>query len=258
MATLHGSRAHALPTLLAIVAALVSVVTTFRSLVCFSPPLRPTLHLTPRTAPEPVQRSARVARGSNFGWHARDPTGVKHVETRKQAREASTLKSEMEELFSRAEVQVLRLGDDEMQRRLRIDDVIMSAGCRAAYVHMAAFGDRLEQRQAFVWLARNKGRVKTALAKRYARRGRIPNLYFVESKFDQWDEQFAKARKYPELNLPDPYQMNPNWVPKFMKGSVALRKFGKDDKQGKMWERSGLGDETKPFPPWGYPQDWKS
>ncbi|CAK9050046.1 unnamed protein product [Durusdinium trenchii] len=141
-----------------------------------------------------------------------------------------------------------------MQGRIRIDDIIMSKGCRAAYVHVAATGEKLEQRQAFVWLARNKGRLRTALAKRWSRRRGIPQVYFIESKWDEWDAKFRKAREYPELNEPDPYQFFPNWTPKFMEKAPALRKLAKDDRVEKIRDSMGLGDETKPFPKWGYPQ----
>lgn len=194
-----------------------------------------------------------VAR-QGFAWHARDPNGVKHIETRNQARVASYLKSTLEEIFNACEVTLDRLGDEDMQNRIRIDDIIMSKGCRAAYIHVAASGDKLEQRQAFVWLARNKGRLKTALAKRWARRRGIPQVYFIESKWDEWDTKFRKAREYPELNEPDPYQFFPNWTPKFMEKSPALRKLAKDDRLEKIRDSMGLGDETKPFPKWGYPQ----
>jgi len=201
------------------------------------------------------QRASRILRNADMAWHARDPKGVKHSETILQSRRASTIKSLLADIFARCEVSFAKIGDEDFQRRLRIDDVIMTRGCRSAYVHIAAAGGRLEQRQAFVWLARNKGGVKTALAKRMGRRQNIPALYFVESKFDDWDEQFRQARRYPELNMPDPYQFNPNWVPNFMKKAHVFKKMTKEERfQSRVKRRQGLGDETKPFPPWGYPQ----
>ena len=189
-----------------------------------------------------------------FSWHARDPNGVKHIETRRQAMVASYLKSTLEAIFNGCEVTLDRLGDEDIQGRLRIDDIIMSRGCRAAYIHVAASGDKLEQRQSFVWLQRNKGRLKTALAKRWRTRRGVPQVYFIESKWDEWDSKFRKAREYPELNDPDPYQFFPNWTPKFMEKSPALRKLAKDDRVEKIRDSMGLGDETKPYPKWGYPQ----
>jgi len=96
-----------------------------------------------------------------------------------QARKASTLKAELEDVFARCMVQYRRIGDDEIQRRIRIDDVIMSKGCKAAYIHVAAVGDKLQQRQAFVWLVRNKGAVKNAVCKRWqVRHAFLPQFFF--------------------------------------------------------------------------------
>mmetsp|Transcript_116580 Transcript_116580/g.324888 ORF Transcript_116580/g.324888 Transcript_116580/m.324888 type:complete len:272 (+) Transcript_116580:79-894(+) len=177
-----------------------------------------------------------VARGANFGLHARDPQGVRHIETRKQAREASTIKTTLESIFERCEIPYRRLGDDEIQRRIRIDDVIMSKGCRSAYIHVGAMGDKLERRQAYVWLVRNKGGVKTALARRFKRRGRLPNIYFVESRFDEWAEQIMKGRRHPGMNLPDPF--------------AGIQEAM--DKKAKVYKRMGVGDENAPVSPWGY------
>ncbi|CAJ1368799.1 unnamed protein product [Effrenium voratum] len=166
----------------------------------------------------------------------------------------SLVKSTLEEIFGGCEVTLDRFGDEDIQGRIRIDDIIMSKGCRAAYVHVAAVGDRLEQREAFVWLAVNKGRLKTALARRWRQRRGIPQIYFIESKWDEWDLKFRKAREYPELNEPDPYQFFPDWTPDFMEKAPVLRKLRKDDRVAKIRDSMGLGDETKPFPKWGYPQ----
>ena len=46
---------------------------------------------------------------------------------------------------------------------------------------------------------------------------RLPNIYFVESKFEQWSQQFEKARKHPEPRgkgaSPDPpnERVGPSW-----------------------------------------------
>lgn len=183
---------------------------------------------------------SRVARGARMDYHARDPYGVRHVETRKQAREASTMKTTLESILQHCEVEARRLGDDEIQRRVRVDDVIMSKDCHAAYIHVAAEGDMLERRQAFVWIVRNKGSVKTALAKRYKKRGRIPDIYFVESKFSEWVDLFAKARKYPEMNLPNPFSP----LEQVMREKLKTR--------DKTWQKWGMGDPNSPYPPWGY------
>jgi len=183
-------------------------------------------------------RTVRVARRARMGFHARDPMGFRHVETRKQAREASIIKTTLESIFFHCEVAYRRIGDDEMQRRVHIDDVIMSKNCRAAYVHVGAEGDVLQKRQTFVWVVRNKGSIKTALAKRFRERGRLPNIYFVESKFEQWSQQFEKARKHPELNLPDPFASLP-----FRQG-IATRE--------ELLKKWGAGDINTPFPKRGY------
>merc|ERR1740121_2167159 len=138
-------------------------------------------------------------------WHARDPWGVRHVENRHQAKQASILKTELEKVFGDVRVKTQRLGDDELQRRIRIDDVIMTKGAHGAHVHVYAEGDELERRQAFVWLHRNKGSVKTALAERWKTRARMPKIYFVESQYEKWATMFAHATKYPEKNLPNPH-----------------------------------------------------
>lgn len=192
----------------------------------------------------------QVSCRANMGFHARDPYGVRHVESRKQAREASTLKTTLETIFSNCEMAYRRVGDDEIMRRVRIDDVIMSPGCRAAYIHVAACGDRLEQRQAFVWLARNKGSLKNAIARHYKTRGRMPHIYFVESKFDEWLRLFDKGRKYPELNLPDPYQQTIDFMPEIVKP-----KFRQAGEKQEFRDKMGMGDETKPYPPRGYPPE---
>lgn len=178
-----------------------------------------------------------VVRGNNMWNHGRDPSGVRHVESRRQARIASTLKAEIERVFAHCEVQYRRIGDDEIQRRIRIDDVIMSKGCKAAYIHVGAVGDRLQQRQAFVWLQRNKGGLQNAVAKRWnTRHHYLPKFFFVESKFDAWFEQMEKGRKYPELNLNSPF-------------AAVDQKL---DKMGRLKKTFGVGDESKPINPWGY------
>lgn len=204
--------------------------------------LASSLQLTPR--------ELRTARGGNMQWHARDPYGVKHEENRRQAKEASILKDTLETIFQRGEVQCRRIGDEEIARRIRVDDVIMSPGCRAAYVHVAANGDRLEQRQAFVWLSRNKGVVKTALARYYKARGMLPQIWFVESRFDDWLTLFEKGRKYPELNLPDPYQQCEDLMPEMMK-----EHFRQVNRKIDFRKQVGMGDSKEPFPRWGYPSE---
>ncbi|CAE7038476.1 MCA1 [Symbiodinium microadriaticum] len=204
--------------------------------------------------PPGVRQQELAVPRHGFAWHARDPKGVKHIETRNQARVASYLRQTLEEIFNACEVSLERMGDEDMQYRLQVHDVIMSRGCRAAYVHVAASGDKLEQRQAFVWLARNKGKLKTALAKRWKRRKAIPQIYFLESKFDDWDQQFRRARKYPELNEPDPYSSFPSFVPEWMEKAPVFRKLRRDDSVERFQDTIGMGDETKPYPKWGYPQ----
>jgi len=184
-----------------------------------------------------VSNRQSVVRCAKMWNHGRDPSGVRHVESRQQARRASTIKTELENIFARCEIQYRRIGDDEIQRRIRIDDVIMSKGCKAAYIHVGAVGDKLQQRQAFVWLVRNKGGVTTAFAKRWNTRfSHMPRFYFVESKFDAWHQQMEKARKYPELNLNSPF--------------AAIDQ--KLDKMGRLKKRYGVGDESVPINPWGY------
>mmetsp|Transcript_84538 Transcript_84538/g.196572 ORF Transcript_84538/g.196572 Transcript_84538/m.196572 type:complete len:256 (-) Transcript_84538:39-806(-) len=183
----------------------------------------------------------RVAMRADFKMHARDPQGVRHSEERRQAREASTIKATLETIFYRCEVPYRALGDDEIQRRIRIDDVIMSKGCSSAYVHVGATGGRLEQRQAYIWLVRNKGGVRKALSIRFKRRGRTPRIFFVESKFDEWAEEIRKARRYPGLNLPDP----------FAPFADALEEA---DPQKKYWRRLGVGNADAPPSRWGYPK----
>eukprot|EP00929_Paragymnodinium_shiwhaense_P001864 TRINITY_DN102077_c0_g1_i1.p1 TRINITY_DN102077_c0_g1~~TRINITY_DN102077_c0_g1_i1.p1 ORF type:complete len:245 (+),score=36.01 TRINITY_DN102077_c0_g1_i1:73-807(+) len=175
-----------------------------------------------------------VTRQARMAWHARDPYGVKHVETRRQAMRASVLKSTLEDILHRAEIGYKRLGDDEMQRRIFVDDVIMTRGCRSAYIHVSAEGDTLEQRQAFVWLVRSKGSVKSALARRFKKIGALPNIYFVESKHPEMFAQFEKAAKYPDLNLPDPF--------------APIRQKWEEN----VWTKWGAGDSSKPFPKSGY------
>jgi len=167
-------------------------------------------------------------------FHARDPKGVRHDETRRQAMRASVIKTTLTDIFQRCEIQYRRTGDDEFQRRLVVDDVIMSRACRAAWIHVAADGDKLEQRQAFVWLVRNKGGVKSALARRFKKLGMLPQIYFVESQKEKWDHQFEKASKYPELNLPDPFAPIRNNV---------IRRTQKN------W---GIGDSSTPYDKRGY------
>lgn len=169
--------------------------------------------------------------------HARDPTGVRHVENRKQAREASIMKTQLLEIFARSEIQYRRPGDEELMRRVRVEDVIFSEGCRAAYIHIGASGDKLEQRQVFVWLSRNLGAMKTALAKRYKRRGTLPRIYLVESKHEQFRQMMHQAVTYPELNLPDPL--------------AAVRQQANQNNE--IWKRAGMGNPDAKFPPWGYP-----
>jgi len=178
-----------------------------------------------------------VVRNAKMWMHGRDPSGVRHVESRKQARHASTIKTLLEDVLNSSDVQFRRIGDDEIQRRIRIDDVIMSKGCRAAYVHVGAIGDKLQQRQVFVWLVRNKGSVQNAVSKRWHKsHGFTPKFFFVESKFDAWYEQAERARKYPELNLNNPFAQVEE----------------KLDKMGRLKKKYGIGDKTKPIDPWGY------
>merc|ERR1712032_175046 len=161
--------------------------------------------------------------------------GVRHVETKKQGMQASILLQHLNKIFNHVEMQYLHKGDDEMQRRIYVDDVIMSPNCGAAYVHIGLVGSKLEMRQAMVWLIRNKPMLKSALARRFVNRARVPNLYFVESKFTAWQKQIEKAKQYPELNLPDPLAR--------VRAKVSL------DYKMKKW---GIGDADKPYPKNGY------
>lgn len=179
-------------------------------------------------------RCSPVTRHADMKMHARDPKGVKHIETKRQAMKASLIKQHLQEIFLRKQVQYRRLGDDEFQRRIFVDDVIMSRACRAAWIHVSAEGDKLEQRQAFVWLVRNKGGIKTALAKRLSRLGQLPQIFFVESQFEKWHNQIERANRYPELNLPDPF--------------ARIRK----NVHKKMYKKWGIGDPTQPYDKRGY------
>lgn len=181
-------------------------------------------------------RAPEVALQARMGFHARDPSGVRHIETRKQAQKASLFKETLLDIFARREIVYRHMGDEEMQHRIRIDDVIFTKGCRAAYVHVGAIGDMLERRQAFVWLVRNKGAVKSALARRFKKLGTLPQIYFVESQMDKWHEQFNRARKYPEMNLPDPF-------------AELEQKMSQE-----RWKNWGVGDEQAPFPTRGFPE----
>lgn len=138
-------------------------------------------------------------------------------------------------IFTGTEMYSTHKGDDEIQRRIYIDDVIMNPNCKAAYVHVGAAGSKLEVRQAIVWLMRNAPMLRTALARRYAHRSRIPKLYFVESKFREWERQLEKARQIPELNLPDPL-------------ARVREKLSLEYRLKKM----GMGDPDKPIRKYGY------
>ncbi|CAK0874298.1 unnamed protein product [Prorocentrum cordatum] len=116
-----------------------------------------------------------------------------------------------------------------------VDDVIMNENCKAAYVHVGAAGSKLEVRQTIVWLVRNAPQLRTALARRYKHRARIPKMYFVESKFREWERQLEKARQIPELNLPDPL-------------ARIREKLSLENRLKKM----GMGDPDKPIRKYGY------
>lgn len=188
------------------------------------------------------QRSHRIALGARMEFHSRDMQGVRHIETRNQGRQASIIKSTLMSVLDRCEVQYKRIGDDALQRRLTVDDVIMSHRCEAAYIHIGATGSALEQRQAFVWLVRNKGSVKTALARRLKERGRLPQIYFVESKYEQLADNIHMAKKYPEMNLPNPFD--------FMETKRAMSGRPTRDE---TWAKWGVGNPNSPYPGWGYP-----
>jgi len=157
------------------------------------------------------------------------------------------LKFELEKVFAEGRVQKRRLGDEEIQSRVRVDDVIMTKGNHGAYVHFGAEGDELEKRQVYVWLARNKGAIRTALSQRWKERSRMPRLYFVESKYEEWANMFAHASKYPEKNLPNPHLRIEQQI---------MEKFGTKHGTMKSW---GVGDPNSPFPRRGYPDvhPWK-
>jgi len=150
------------------------------------------------------------------------------------------LKTELERVFETCAVQARRVGDDELQRRVRVDDVIMSKGHHAAFIHFGAEGDELEKRQVYVWLARNKGAIKNALEKRWKQRSRMPKLFFVQSKYEEWAAMFAHASKYPEKNLPNPHLRIEQEI---------MAKYGTRRDTMKAW---GVGDPNSPFPKRGY------
>jgi len=141
-----------------------------------------------------------------MGWHARDPMGVRHKETKRQSMKASLLKTVLQDIFTYKHLPIRSGVDEEIMSRVEIDDVVMTGKCRAAYVHFRADGDTLEKRQVMVWLARNKGHIKRAFAKVLGRTyGRMPELHFVESKHEEWERLFEKAREHPEYGYPDPF-----------------------------------------------------
>jgi len=150
-------------------------------------------------------------------------------------REASNLYTALNNIFNRHEIYCTHRGDDELQGRIYVDDVIMSPNCKSAYIHVSAVGSKLEVRQAIVWLVRNQPMLRTALARRYAHRSGIPKLYFVESKFREWERQLEKARQIPELNLPDPLAR----VREKLSFEYRLKKMG-------------MGNPDKPIRKYGY------
>jgi len=160
-----------------------------------------------------------------------------------QARDASTLKTTLSEVFYKQEVERTRVGDEEMQHRIIIDDVIMGTGCKSAYIHIGAEGDTLEKRQVYVWCVRNKGKIKTAVSKRWAYRLRLPILHFVESKAERWEEMMQRARKYPEDQLPNPFDI------------IEMRKRKIDGAPDRTWKMWGGGDAKAAFPPRGFDPD---
>lgn len=199
----------------------------------------------------PQGRQCATALGYHMPWHARDPWGVKHVETRPQARNARNLLEAFQNVFSQRLVKCLKLGDMEMQTRIRIDDVIMANGCNTAYIHVSADGSELEKRQAFVWLTRNKGLIKSAVLQRYwEHRYRLPSIYWVESQWDTWESTWMRARKYPELGLPHPYQTSADFLPEVAKAMHTV-----EDRRAKFADKKGVGDAKAKYPAWGYPTE---
>lgn len=193
----------------------------------------------------------KTARGISFTWHARDPYGVKHIETKKQARQASLLLEALREVWTRDMLPCVRHGDWELRNRVRFDDVLMRPGCGSAFIHVSALGGTLEKRQVFVWLARNKGAIKTAIANTaWKHKARLPDFFFVESKWDDWEALWQKGEKYPELNLPYPYQSDRSFLP-----DAAKAMYEVEDKRAKSHKLMGMGDPKASFPAWGYPSD---
>mmetsp|Transcript_32004 Transcript_32004/g.73054 ORF Transcript_32004/g.73054 Transcript_32004/m.73054 type:complete len:256 (-) Transcript_32004:54-821(-) len=163
--------------------------------------------------------STRCQLRARMGWHNRDPMGVRHKETKAQSMKASLFKSVLEEIFMYKELPVRSAVDEEIMLRIEIDDVVFTTRCRAAYVHFRAEGDTLEKRQVMVWLARNKGNIKAALNKRIGRSyGRMPDIHFVESKQEEWDRLFEKARENPEYGYPDPFAPMRGYMPGLQEG----------------------------------------
>lgn len=151
-------------------------------------------------------RKVKVARGTIMGWHARDPTGFQMKETRKQAMKAAFCKNTLENAFRVMRIKNRRPNDEDMMRRVIIDDIIMSRTRKVAYCHFSAMGNKLEQRQVFVWLQRNRGGIRNALGDTLNGRIHVPMLYFVESMHPKMAVEWNKAERDKDLmDLPDPY-----------------------------------------------------
>jgi len=168
-----------------------------------------------------------------------------------------TLRSELSYILYSQSTEVNTKYDLDMQHRVRVDDVYVAKNEGAAYIHVSADGDELEKRQVFVWLQKNKGKISHALAQRYGPTKNSPkHLWFVESKFDEWDQKWRTARKYPELNLPDPYSYDPDWVPDIMQKDKLFKNTLKYQERKSLQRRKqqGVGDANQPFPRWGYAQ----
>lgn len=190
-----------------------------------------------------VRQLPRVARGVFMPFHACDPIGFKHKETIQQARQASIVKEIVDIVLFNREMEAKQIGDDEMMARIFCDDIIMNKDCTTAYLYMAASGNTMEQRQAFVWLARHKGDFKNAVAKRYKRRNRLPRMFFLESKWQQWADEAARGERYPELNVAKPIDV--------VKERLQKAGIRTPDEQ---WAKWGIGNPNMPVPKRGFMQ----
>jgi len=176
------------------------------------PPGMATGRLNRETASAGRPVEAKTQMKGMMGWHARDYMGVKHVETRQQGQKASRLVERLRTIFERRLMYIGRHGDSEFQSKLYVDDVIYTSSCHTAHVHISAEGSELEKRQAYVWLARNKGKLQTAImssdrrAPGLGHTARMPRIKLHVSRFQRYTELFEKAEQFPNSNLPNPHE----------------------------------------------------